>query len=177
MPKLGDVARSKDVGLGSSYHKCVWAECVDCGAQRWVLLRNGEPQSKRCYPCGRHYPGRVTARRGPDHWHWKGGRSIKTNGYAEVWVDVNDPMASMRSKDGYVLEHRLLMARHLGRALTPVEEVHHRNRDKLDNRIENLQMLSKREHAREPARRIAELEAEVAELRRLLDERPQAPPA
>lgn len=75
----------------------------------------------------------TTARRGlvPD-----GSTHVDTNGY--VWVMRRDhPMSTRR---GFVLEHRYAMAEHLGRLLSSDETVHHINGDKLDNRVQNLEL-------------------------------------
>ncbi|HEX7464334.1 MAG TPA: HNH endonuclease signature motif containing protein [Actinomycetota bacterium] len=45
-----------------------------------------------------------------------------------------------------VLLHRWLMEQHLGRSLLDGEQVHHRNHDPKDNRIENLELTTSESH-------------------------------
>ena len=75
---------------------------------------------------------------------WIGGRIYDKDGYILVWK----PDHPFHNNDNYVREHRLVMEQHLGRYLTRTEEVHHVNGIKDDNRIENLKLYTKAEHAR-----------------------------
>lgn len=82
-------------------------------------------------------------RYGPDHPLWNGGRHFTGTGYIKILLP-DDPQADSK---GYVLEHRVV-ARQLvgGRVLRSDELVHHKNGDKHDNRLENLEILTREEH-------------------------------
>lgn len=71
-------------------------------------------------------------RRGP------GEGSITHAGYRVL----SKPSHSNSRADGKIFEHILVLSNYLGRPLNKWETVHHLNGDKLDNRIENLELWS-----------------------------------
>lgn len=75
---------------------------------------------------------------------WKIEKIISKGDYNYALV----PKHPEATKNGYVLEHRIIMENHLGRLLIPNEVVHHINENKKDNRIENLEVVEKSKHAK-----------------------------
>lgn len=47
---------------------------------------------------------------------------------------------------GYILEHRVIMENKIGRLLDKSEIVHHKNDNKKDNRLNNLRLMTVKEH-------------------------------
>lgn len=65
------------------------------------------------------------------------------------YIMIRSPYHPYSDVRGYVMEHRLVMEKYLRRFLLPDEIVHHRDSDKKNNTIENLEVMHQKVHALE----------------------------
>ena len=139
MPQLGEIKGGRELGYGSGW-KFMWDACRVCGKERWVRFDWAGGKCKKC--AGKEYTIKYSRENAPC---WKGGRLL-FKGYMVIAMQPTDFFYPMADKKGYVLEHRLVMAQHLGRCLHRWEIVHHKNHIRNDNRFENLQLVTDDRH-------------------------------
>jgi hypothetical protein len=144
--------------------------CAVCGTEKWIplawLKRTKNPVcSKQCNGVLRGAEWKTHAHKGRQHWKpesesalkirmtgetnpaWKGGLTYRKRkgAYADQPIKyVRCPLEflSMARKDGYVMEHRLLVAQAIGRPLLRAEAVHHRNHHATENQVTNLMLFA-----------------------------------
>ena len=108
--------------------------CPICGAS----FRPIKAASKYCSrPCMYKMNGKNQPNKKDETW-W-----LNSKGYIEgrVWVDDKTQLR--------VKQHRWVMQNHLGRTLLPEEDVHHRDGNKTNNDISNLEIMLHSEHTLE----------------------------
>ena len=124
----------------------VWLACKNCDKERWVRKdKLKKPNYTGLCPACSMSLVRRTYHYGEANWNWKLGRVKLSGGYIGIKLYPNDLYYQMATQDGYVAEHRLVMAKQLGRCLDTWELVHHKNGIRNDNHFENLEILPNRQ--------------------------------
>lgn len=114
--------------------RCIWTE-----EMKEIVRRKMSGSNNPNF--GKPSPFRGTKKpemSGEKHWAWKGGYWINKDGYKIL--------ESMYTGGKRIPEHRKVMQDYLKRLLSQSEIVHHKNGNKLDNRIENLELCTRSQH-------------------------------
>ena len=132
--RLGEIKRAKEIGrqYTNGNIKYIWAACVDCGKERWVRLKCGQPVYTLCKICGQ---------KEERHSKWQGG-VFEAHGY----IFVRYPNHPRANKRGYIKRAVLVLEKKLGRFLKDGMDSHHKNGFKDDDRPENLEEKVRGKH-------------------------------
>ena len=114
--------------------------CKICGKSFYVKRKTQKYCSKKCFGisnASKYWLGKkMPERSGKKHHNWKNGKA--KNG---AYIIILMPSHPFCNSHDYIMEHRLVMEKHLGRYLKPQERIHHINGIKDDNRISNLMLF------------------------------------
>jgi len=146
----GTLTKGRDIGKQTSGTTFIWRICPVCQEGKWVRFVNGKPSSITCRGCSRpkgtwHPSLKTRAKMSASH-KTPAERFKNSFGYIMVRLSPNDPFYPMANKTGYVREHRLVVAKRLGRCLLFKEQVHHKDGIKDHNEDSNLQLISPADH-------------------------------
>lgn len=80
--------------------------------------------------------------KGSNHYRWNSGQILSQEGYPKIKIGITHPLAD---PNGYAYEHILVWIS-AGNSLEKGEILHHINGDRLDNRLQNLEKMTRAQH-------------------------------
>ena len=141
------------------------SKSIYCSRECYIVSRWGENRRKEqrvCPVCGKSFESfrdkrtknRFCCLACRDQWNSLNRRGINHPRYKgridygpdNKYVAVLSPHHPFCDSKGYVLEHRLIVEKHLMRFLEPTEVVHHIDGNTKNNSVENLAVMNKKEH-------------------------------
>lgn len=142
---MGEIAKELDVAVGSVYN---YIKKYNIKTRKYITEKSKQKISKankgrKSVLKGTHLSEerkeklRISKSKGI-------GKKELHNGYYRIYFP-DHPKSDSR---GWILEHTLIMECYIGRWIKDNEVVHHKNEIKTDNRIENLQLMTRKEHSK-----------------------------
>ncbi|KKN34680.1 hypothetical protein LCGC14_0791070 [marine sediment metagenome] len=133
-----------------------WEEIT--GINRWHIARTIKQLTARNVVTTRGNGYNIEFSFQKDYEEWNKDPKVRRrkwklimDGYVHRYLGPDNPFRPMCNANGYIAEHRLVMAKHLNRLLNSDEIVHHKNHLREDNKIGNLEIMTAQEHLKEGA--------------------------
>jgi hypothetical protein len=127
-------------------------EYILCGCNCGAMMPKYDWKGRERKYLNREHSGRTTfkGKKHSDETKQKISQSHtkieKASFYRQGYKYLYIPNHPNSSKDGYIGEHVYAMSQHLGRPLKKGEHTHHKNKNRADNRIENLELHTPSSH-------------------------------
>jgi hypothetical protein len=113
-----------------------WNKGLKLGSD-WAYWKGKKLSKEHRKKLSESHKGKMAGTLNPN---WKGGKHVGTNGYIII--------SNFDGTGKKMYEHRYVMMKFIGRRLKRDENVHHKDRNKLNNSIENLEIISPSEHGK-----------------------------
>lgn len=110
-------------------------------SKKCCLQKTSFRKGERAYPEGEFKKGQMP-------WCYKGFRYSISRKRGKKYRLLYKPNYPNSDKRGYIREHRYVMEQKIGRILKRTEIVHHIDGDTLNNHLDNLELMDKRDHDR-----------------------------
>lgn len=138
--KHGNITGRELQHSGERPAKATSTNCVNCKKQIIILRRSNNPRGKKF--CSKDCMGEYLQKNKDisERKHFA-SQKYPRKIYKRTYLGI------VNGEKKYVYTHRYIMEKHLGRKLKKSEHVHHINGNGLDNRIENLVVMTKYSHA------------------------------
>src|SRR5688572_22597496 len=138
------VASQAESAVYASWSRRRWNCLCDCGKTTTTTtyaLTSGKTKS-----CGCLGRDKASIRGGANHPNWKGGRRISQFGYVKLAKSIIKsiyPDAHINPNNADVFEHVAVMSHHLKRPIVKGESIHHKDGNRQNNDISNLELWTK----------------------------------
>jgi transposase len=146
---MHQIAKELDIAVGSVYNYLCKYDIPRRNQKETFTMKGRKLTPEHCEIISKIHKGKVLSketRRKISETNKQGGighKKTRSDGYIAIYF----PDHPKSNKDGYVMEHDLIMECIIGRHLLEDEVVHHKNHIRNDNRKENLELMTFKEHA------------------------------